>query len=772
MKQILFALLLTAFVPQGIFAQKIKINGTVKHAKNGETLEFVHAVLQTADSSFVAGAVTDSKGYFSLEAEVPGQYRLQVSSTGFVPLSLILHEVKEDVTLSDVLLEEETTALEGVTVSASNMSTRIDRKIIYPSERQQKASTNGVDLLQKLMLPRVTVNPLSNTVSIPGGGELQLRINGAKVEVEDVTALLPADIVRIEYHDSPGLRYGNAEVVLDYIVRRPETGGNLGIDLNDGLTDAWGNNFFNGRINHKRSEFSLNYGISHREFYQMWRDNEETYTFADGSTLRRREKGEPGHLALHWQNLNAKYSYMDENKMLNTTFRLYDYRLPHMDYTGLLYNVDHPADAVDMTDRTGVTETRPALDLYYQQSLPGDQTIVLNAVGTYNGTGSTRLYRESRQGVILTDVNNRVEGRKYSFIGEGIYEKKLGDRRLSAGIRHSQSLSDNTYLGGQRYETEMQQMETFVYGEFKGRLRKLDYTLSAGVTRSSFAQEGGEGYRYYTFNPRIVLFLPLAEQSSIRLRSDVSNSAPSLSNLSAVEQAIDSLQVMRGNPGLRPYLSYRTQLSYEYRKDRLYLNLQGSHDYHPRAIMEEKQLEGRKIIQTWNNQKDWQWLGASLNLRVGPLWNVFELSVTSQLNHYISRGNHYLHRYTNWYNNVEGNFLWKQFSLGGGIDTPWDRFHGETMDGGENLHYVMLGYRHKLLSVRLGMFNPFADNYYEISENRSAYASYRKTNYINESSRMIMLRLSYNFSFGRTFKAGEQRLHNADEDSGVMNTGK
>ena len=32
-----------------------------------------------------------------------------------------------------------------------------------------------------------------------------------------IKAIRPADIIRIEYHDNPGLRYGNAEVVLDYI---------------------------------------------------------------------------------------------------------------------------------------------------------------------------------------------------------------------------------------------------------------------------------------------------------------------------------------------------------------------------------------------------------------------------------------------------------------------------------------------------------------------------------------------------------------------------
>ncbi|MDR0573358.1 MAG: carboxypeptidase-like regulatory domain-containing protein [Tannerella sp.] len=772
LKQIILPVVLLSSGVGHVAAQSIEIRGVVKDAGDMKYLEHVNVVLQTQDSVFVTGGTTGRNGAFALGKIAAGDYRLVVSSIGYEMLFLELEGLAKNIALDDILLNEATVLLDGVTVLASNVSNRIDRKIIIPSERHATSSTNGIDLLQKLMLPRVTVNPVLNEVAIAGGGELQLRINGVKVEREDLLALRPVDIVRIEFHDNPGLRYGNAEIVLDYIVRRPETGGDFGINLNDGLTAAWGNNFFNGRINCRKSEFSANYSISHRDFYRMWRNNEETFSLADGSVLRRREKGEPGHAEIYWQNLNVKYNFQDEKKMFNAAFRLYADKQPHWDYRGILYNMENPADAVDMIDRTNSSETRPALDLYYQHSLPKDQTLVFNAVGTYNRTDNTRIYRESRDETLLTDVNNRVDGKKYSFIGESIYEKKLDAKRLSAGIRHSQSLTNNSYRNGRLYETEMQQIETFLYGEFKSNFNKLDYTLGAGVTRSYFEQEGADGYQYYTFNPRIVLFLPLPGQSSIRLRSDLGNSSPSLSDLNAVEQTVDSLQIMRGNPSMNPYMRYRTQLTYEYRKKLIYVNLQGSYEYHPHAIMEEKLPEGDKIIRTWNNQKNWQWLSGGVNLRIGPIKDMFELSVTSQINHYISHGNSYLHRYTNWHNRIEGNFTFKRFIVLVGMQTPWERFYGETMNGGENIHHAMLGYRHKKLSAMLGMFNPFTDNYKQSDENRSIYASYKKVNYIDESSRMVLIQLTYNFSFGRTFDAKRKRLNNADDDSGVMNAKK
>lgn len=767
-------IILLGSMAQGAFAQNIRIEGKVVNPK-GDLVEYANVVLNTADSVFISGTTTDEQGRFSMNNITAGDYLLVISNLGYRTKDLPIHNITESVALGNVLLEEDVVSLEGVTISASNLTSTSDRKQVFPSERQVKASSNGMNLLQQLMLPRVLVNPLTNEVSVPGGGEIQFRINGAKVEQQEITALLPSEIIRIEFHDNPGLRYGNAEVVLDYIVRRPETGGSFGANMEDAFEfSTWGNNSIRGKVNHKKSEFAVNYSRSHRDFKNMWRDNEETFNFADGSTLQRKEEGEPDRWKMMWENVNATYSYVpSENAMLSATLRYYHSNNPHQDYKGKLYNVANRDEYVDMIDRTTSKSRRPALDLYYMQKLKNDQTLVFNLVGTYNYTDQNRMYKESQGSEILTDINNYVVGKKYSIIGEAIYEKKLGKNRISGGLRHSQTFSDNEYKNGHNYTTDMKQASSNAYVEFKGKAKSLDYTLSAGVNRAWLKQgSDGEGYEDYTFNPRVVLHYNLPGKQFIRLKADIRNSSPSLSELSAVEQIVDSLQIQRGNPNLETYIRYRTELTYEYQKGIFYANFWGMYEYAPDAIMDEKRLEGEKIIQTWDNQKSWQRLSNSLTLRVGPVKDILQFSVTGGVNHYISKGNDYNHKYTNWFVNADVSATYKKFTLIGGLMTNWNWFYGETMSGGENLHYVMGRYNHKNLSLGLGVMMPFMNNYKTESENWSKYASYKKANYIKESSQLVAFQISYNFSFGRKFKDTSKRLNNSDTDSGVMSTGK
>lgn len=775
MKRILFAIMLLGCMIQGVFAQNLEIKGMVRNGRDKAPLEFANVVLQTADSVFITGTTTDGKGRFMLDKVKAGDYLLAVSSLGYETQYIALDGFNKSIDLKEILMEDAAVSLDGVTVSASNTSSRSDRKLIFPSDRQVKASTNGMDLLQQLMLPKITVNPMSNEIKVPGNGEVQLRINGVKVELDEIKALLPTDIIRIEFHDNPGLRYRNAEVVLDYIVRRPETGGNFSVDMSQGVNALWGEHRVSGKINHKKSEFGASYRIGPRDFYGMSRDNEEIFHLADGTVLHRKETGDPSHASMFMHNLNLNYSVQDPEKYLfNATFRYWNNHQPHWDYRGILSNLDNPNDYVDMVDLNSSDNQVPALDLYYQRNLKNDQTLVFNVVGTHNRTSSHRFYQESRGEELLTDINNRVSGKKYSLIGEAIYEKKLANgNSLSGGVWHTQSFSDNEYRNGHDYDTHMDQSASSIYGEFKGKVRKLDYMLGVELARLYYKQEGtDDSDQFYTFNPRFTLQYALPGQSFIRLKGYVGNLSPSLGNLNAVEQVIDSLQLQRGNPRLESYMSYLLDLNYEYQKGIFYALVNGTYEYVPNAIMDEKYQEGNKIIQTWNNQKNWQRVVGSAMFRVGPIKDILQFSFTGGVNHYISNGNTYSHRYTNWYCNMQASLTWKKFMLMYQMNTNWNRFWGETLEGGENIQMFMAKYNFKNLSLGIGAFNPFSDNWKVQSENWNQYASSKKTSYIKESSRLFVVSVSYNFSFGRTYKVGQKRLNNSDSDSGVMSTGK
>lgn len=250
------------------------------------------------------------------------------------------------------------------------------------------------------------------------------------------------------------------------------------------------------------------------------------------------------------------------------------------------------------------------------------------------------------------------------------------------------------------------------------------------------------------------------------------NNPPALSQLSAVEQLIDSMQIRRGNPTLNPYNRYQTDLYLEYKKGKFTAGLSSRYQNSPKAIMESTFIENGMFVHTYENQKGFQYLNGELTLKAGMLWNILQLSLSGGVNRFWSDGKDYQHTYTNWYYRAEAMALYKKWSAFFSIYNRRNNFWGEKMNSGENMHMLMVTYKHKQVAIGAGVINPFSDNYKRIHENWNQYVSTYKETYINESSRAFVLTFAWNFNFGRKYQSGGKKIYNQDSESGVMNAGK
>ncbi len=765
MKTIIIAAILMLF-SVGIHSQQIQIKGEIRDAGDSQPVEFANIVLQTLDSAFIAGTNSNEKGAFRLEKIKPGDYRLVVSYLGYETTYVSILGIAKSIDLGKVLLQPSSVALEEVTIKASAVRSYSDRRIAFPTDQQKQNATNGINLLSTMMLPRLQVNPLTNEVKADEG-DIQFCINGIKVEALDVQALSPKEIIRVEYHDNPGVRYGNVAAVLDYIVKREMTGGSVNMNLSNSPVTVFGDDQVAVRLNHKKSEFGLQYSTRYRNFNAR-KEALETYNFGDGTNMQRVLNGIPTYIMETTHNTSLNYSLVEADKYyFNATLR-YSFTKERKKSHSLLYEKQTPEQITDVRSGGESRSHLPSLDLYYMRTLKNKQTITANIVGTYINTDANQNYTEKEEEEVLSDVLSNVLGKKYSLIGEGIYEKNWDFGRLSSGVKHSQAWTDNTYAGTVGGNTRMKQSETYLFAEFSGKLKRINYMGGVGVARSWFKQEGEDSYQYYSFRPKVSLQYNMTDNTFIRLGGSVGNTSPALSELSAIEQIIDTLQIRRGNPYLTPYMNYNTYLNYEYKKGLFTGGVNLYYWYSPDMIMEETLFENNKFIRTYANQNSWQKVSGDLNIRFGPIKNILMFNITGGVNHFISDGRTYRHTYTNLYYTASVMAMYKKFMGMFQIGSPRNNFVGETMHGGENIHLFMLRYNQGKFTAGAGIMLPFSSLYKREDENRNRYAPYKMESFSTSASRMLLLTFSWNFEFGRKYKGGSKRLNNIDTDAGIV----
>lgn len=733
---------------------------------------YANIVLQTWDSTFVAGTVSDEKGEFKLQKVSAGNYRLKISSIGYSTLFLDMPDYEKSVSVGVLTLEEDTRQIGEVTVTASSLMSTAERRMVVPNKKHVDASANGVDLLRTLMLPRLSVDALSGAVGTTDGGTVQLCINGRNATQEEVQALLPEEIIRVETMDDPGVRYGDAAMMVNYVVRRYQMGGSVGVNGMQSVKSGFGRQNVTGKLNFGKSEISFYYNTNQQFFKELWHDKTETFSFADGKQYHRTQHAEMPGGKKDFQEWGAMtYNLQDEDKyMLNVTAKLGHGLSPTNRYIGKLYTEEFPNSVTDRDEQNHYRNLSPSLDVYFQRNLKNKQFLAVDFVGTYIGTKNRSSYVEWLEDEAVVDYTSGVNGKKYSFIGEAIYEKNFGKGcRLTTGLKHAQARTDNSYIGTLLYNTKMTQADTYAYLQYAGKWgKRLGYRLGVGVTRSYLEQEDEESYERYSFTPRLNMTYTFNEHWNAALEGRIQNRNPSLSQLSAVDQLTDSLQLKRGNPSLKPYTFYGTVMRLNFNQGKWYVGAYGRYNHYDNVIMEHTYREDDRFVHSYANHPSYREWHVGMNARVGMLWDVLQLKGYLGFVGQQSRGVDYRHTSNTLDWGMDAMVMWKNLTAGIGYSHNSDYLWGEYLSTGERAHYIDLRYRWKRLNIGLRMFNPFENDYARHERNMNRYAGYDEHYHIDDVARMVCVTLSWNMSFGRKYKSADKRVENSDRDAGVM----
>ncbi len=765
-----------AIVSAGASYAQNKVNGTVIDRTDNSKLIGVNVTLSN-DSGQVAGTTTDNNGKFSLDADT-GNYILELSYIGYETIRMAL-TVNDNTHIGTIQMQEGATELGEVVVESQAIIQKVDRQILLPSKEQMQASSDGVSLLQNLQIPRIVISPIDNSVKTLSDESVQLRINGVEASTSDVKAINPKDIIRVEYHDQPGVRYNGAAAVVDYIVKHRDTGGSLMLAGTNGLTlPGIGNYYLAGKVHFNKS--SLQAIASYAPYDIYWtRTNNETYHFSTGK-IENNEVGKPTRYKTYPVNVSLNYNWTNGDKnMLNIRLRDNMAYTPYgvSDRDSRLYQ---PTDSFEIHDHDKSSSQSPSLDIYYQHNLPHKQHLYFDVVGTYINTHSDRRFLQTplfgSASTDTTDVISRVRGDKWSLIGEAIYEKEWENIMLTVGARHNQQWVKNTYWGNTAATVNMTTAETYAFAEMRHRVDKFSYVVGIGAMHTLIDQAGQKQSNWIA-RPQLTMSYDFGKGWFWKYKGYVSGYQPSLSQLSDITQQIDKYQMRRGNPNLKSvmYVSNETELSWQ--SKHVNINLWANYSYDHKPIMEEtfeEIIDGSPYaIRMYDNQRSYHKLNVSPSLQVKLLDNRLMFNVSPFVKYMVSQGNIYNHEHVNY--GVRGGifYLLKGWRFYADVVTAQHNLWGETLTIGELTHDIGINYNSEHFGFGIMMVNPFSPHGSRtVTKDLSALAPTANTAVMQNYRQVLMLNFNVNLDFGTKHNEGWQRLNNEDTESGILSGSK
>ena len=364
-------------------------------------------------------------------------------------------------------------------------------------------------------------------------------------------------------------------------------------------------------------------------------------------------------------------------------------------------------------------------------------------------------------------IISQTEGDKYSIIGEAIYERPLGNGKMTAGIKHTQAYMNNIYDGNISSKVSMNTAESYIFAEYNQTINRFMYMLGLGGMRTRH-QQGKLSQEKYILRPTITLSYNAPKNFYFRYNAYMSGYSPSLSDLSDVTQEIDIYQVRRGNPNLHSVSFISNSLTASWKCKYVSIELFGRYSYDHKPIMEETLFENDHFVRTMTNQKGFHRLNLQSTIQMYPWEEYIMIKLNPFFNRYISNGNTYTHTHSNlgFRSSIVGKYKnWIEMAE---MNTSFHDLWGETLSRGEALHSIAIGYNHDKFSIQGMIMNPFTKRYEQSVDNLSELAPNKQLAYSTQLSRIVMLNVSFNLGFGKQYNNSRKRINNSDNESGIL----
>lgn len=643
----------------------------------------------------------------------------------------------------------------GEVVVTAPETMKIGNKTVFtPDRRLVGVSNSSVQLLAGLQIPDLIVNIVTGQVSLLGDGKLSLRINGRPASQADLASVNPKDILKVEYIDNPGVRYGDAAGVLDISVRRRDSGYGAFANVMQSVNRGWGDYTASLKYNSGGSEWSVDYKSNPIWNMDCFRNNEERIMLHDGIQVERTERGikVPNRMVTH--RAGVQYSYARGRDFLfnvqGRVFRTNDHYKSNGDITTVIGGERMSGFEAE---ENPVKSWQGDLDLYMHKRISDRHMVFVNVVPTVIDSHTERVYRTE-----FVNLANSTDSRGYGLLGEAILESKIGRGTLSAGVRSNTGWTRTTvYNPAAERSREVAGLHS-VFGQWAHNTSRFQY--EAGVALAYYGACSPVEKNYLALNPRVFAKYRVNGNFAVALRGEVKTVTPDINEINASVQQLDVFQWSQGNVSLKPYQQYDGKVELEGRWRAVNGKLTVSDSYCHDPIMTAKSYSGGRILaMPFNHGSHNQFeVKGQVRMPLVPGW--VNLSLEGGWHTIESRGVDYAHRYSQPFVNAQMMLIKNRWLAMVRYNNSYNRLWGEMVtSANQNLTIFALGYTYRSATFLAAFVNPVG-NVVVKSRDMSALASFDRTYQASGSHQLVCIGVIFNMHQGKNRSASQKKLQN------------
>lgn len=645
-----------------------------------------------------------------------------------------------------------------VVVKSSYLTREGDHILAIPTKEQRKHAVTGYDLLSNLMIPGVSVERSTGSVTTPNG-VATLYIDGREVDFREVQSLRPKDVSRVEYFDVPTGKYAKDAYAINIIMKPLNNGGYTQLDASQNVGYLYGDYNLISKFVTGTKSLNLWAGYS-LENPKSSMDENETFIFPDYQLNRLQ----------HYNNADNRQTEEYVQASISNRGRKYIWMLRG----GMAWNASKNGVNNGMTEywktaaaikngsildiNTRNKSYRPSVYFYGLHTFSNTKSLDYVFDGYYSRNDYDRLYNDDN-----VSFRSLVKEDYYYIKANANYSMAFSHRnRLTFSLYEFMRISDSEYIGTSAYNQNLHSSETILFADYSQRLGSFFFDINPGLSFLTYRLEGMKSINHLTPRLQARATYRIDKVQQLQFMFALGNTYPRINTINNVEQQIDPIIILKGNPNMDNSILLNPRLSHTLNLNKFALQTGVSYFYQNHSIISDYYIRDGHLISTFRDDCIYHRPSADMSITYKPSGSL-NMKVSGQWIEHLVRGAE--HRNLSAFSGTAMiNYYVQDFSFGASIASPARDLIDSQISRKTFWRYQLSAmWNHRNWAIEANANNLFMMKNNIVDELSAQCYSFKQINQSRSYNQYANLKIVYSFDYGKkTSKSPDYKHQNSE----------
>ena len=673
-------------------------------------------------------------------------------------MSLCLHVTyaqKPDTTKTFIQGKE----LGEVVVKSSYLTREGDHILAIPTKEQRKHAVTGYDLLSNLMIPGVSVERSTGSVTTPNGAAT-LYIDGREVDFREVQSLRPKDVSRVEYFDVPTGKYAKDAYAINIIMKPLNNGGYTQLDASQNIGYLYGDYNLISKFVTGTKSLNLWAGYS-LENPKSSMDENETFIFPDYQLNRLQ----------HYNNADNRQTEEYVQASISNRGRKYIWMLRG----GMAWNASKNGVNNGMTEywktaaaikngsildiNTRNKSYRPSVYFYGLHTFSNTKSLDYVFDGYYSRNDYDRLYNDDN-----VSFRSLVKEDYYYIKANANYSMAFSHRnRLTFSLYEFMRISDSEYIGTSAYNQNLHSSETILFADYSQRLGSFFFDINPGLSFLTYRLEGMKSINHLTPRLQARATYRIDKVQQLQFMFALGNTYPRINTINNVEQQIDPIIILKGNSNMDNSILLNPRLSHTLNLNKFALQTGVSYFYQNHSIISDYYIRDGHLISTFRDDCIYHRPSADISMTYKPS-GTLNMKVSGQWIEHLVRGGAEHRNLSAFSGTAMINYYVRDFSFSASIASPSRDLIDSQINRKTFWRYQLSAmWNHGNRAIEANANNLFMMKNHIVDELSASYYSFKQIDQSSSYNQYANLKIVYSFDYGKkTSKSPDYKHQNSE----------